>query len=200
MRKPSTVALCLATLLLLPSCSPRDFLTRRLAADLIAASDTFAAPQSFQLRTGIISNQDHLSSDYIILQHHGWIAAATAPCPPVLGPPPCWDITLTPSGVDAFQNLIPPGDAGKATFTISAARREFVAITGIAKQGNTADVDFSWKWVPLNELGAALYPSDVRYYSTATFRCYDDGWRLVDRTRHRVESLDDELKNAQPAH
>jgi hypothetical protein len=200
MRKPSTLVLTLASLLLLPSCSPRDFLTRRLAADLVTASDTFAAPQSFQLRTGIISNQDRLSPDYIVLQHHGWIAATTAPCPQALAPPPCWDVTLTPAGVDTLQNLIPPGDVGKPIFTIYAARRELVAITGIAKQGNTAEVDFSWKWIPLNELGAALYPSDLRYYSTAGFRCYDDGWRLVDRALHRAESLDDELKNAQPTH
>jgi len=198
MRNP-TIALTLAAFLLFPYCSPRDFLTRRLAADLIAASDTFSAPQPFQLGTGIVSNRDHLSPEYIVLQHRGWIAAATASCPPALAPPPCWDVTLTPSGVDTFQNLISPGDAGKPAFTISAARRELVAITGIAKQGNTADVDFTWRWIPLNEVGAALYPSDLRYYSTASFRCYDDGWRLVDRVSHPAESLDDELKNAQPA-
>jgi hypothetical protein len=109
-------------------------------------------------------------------------------------------VTLTPAGVDTFQNLMPPGDAGKPTFTIFAARRELVAITGIAKQSNTADVDFSWKWIPLNEVGAALYPSGLRYYSTASFRSYDDGWRLADRAPHSPESLDDELRNAQPAH
>jgi len=196
----STLALCLAALLLLPSCSPRDFLTRRLAADLIAASDTFAAPQQFQLHTGIISNQDYLSPELIVLQHRGWISATKAPCPPALAPPPCWDITLTPFGVDTFQSLIAPGDAEKPSFSIPAARRELVAITGIAKQANLADVEFTWRWIPMNEVGAALYSADLHYQSTASLRCYDDGWRLVDRLSHPAESLDESLRNAEPAH
>jgi hypothetical protein len=200
MRKPSISALCVLGLLLLSSCSPRDFLTRRLAGDLIAASGTFSAPQQFQLRTGVISNKDYLSSEYRALQHRGWISGSNAPCTPALAPPPCWDISLTPSGVDTFQSLIAPGDAEKASFIIAAARRELVGITGIAKEGNAADVEFSWKWVPLNEVGAALYPGDLHYQSTASFRCYDDGWRLVERVSHPAESLDKALRDAELAH
>ncbi len=202
MRKTSTLALCIATssLLFFTSCSPRDFLTRRLAGDLISASDTFSAPQHFQLHTGIVSNLDRLSPEYIVLQHRGWISAANAPCPPALSPPPCWDVTLTPSGVDTLQNLIAPGDAGKTSFSLPAARRELVAVTGIAKQGNTADVEFTWKWIPMNEVGAALYSGDSRYHSIASFRCYDDGWRLVERVSRPAESLDNELKRTEPAH
>jgi hypothetical protein len=198
MRKLSILILCTAPLLL-SACSPRDFLTRRLAADLIAASNTFTSPQRFQIRTGVISNTDYLSPNYLALQHRGWISATNAPCTPVLAPPPCWDIRLTPSGVDTFQSLIAPGDAEKPSFTIPAARRELVEITGIAKQGNLADVEFIWKWIPLNEVGAVLYPADIRYQSTTSFRCYDDGWRLVERIPHPAESLDQALKTAEPA-
>src|SRR5271169_3758874 len=134
MRKTSSFVLCIACLLLLSSCSPRDFLTRRLAADLIASSDTFQAPRQFTLRTGIVPNKDYLSSDYLVLLHRGWISGTSATCPPALGPPPCWDIMLTPSGVDTFQNLIAPGDAQKQSFSIPVLHRELVAITGIAKQ------------------------------------------------------------------
>jgi hypothetical protein len=200
MRKLSILALCVVSLLLLPSCSPRDFLTRRLAGDLIAASDTFGTPQQFQLRTGVISNKDYLSPEYLELQHRGWISGTNAPCPPALAPPPCWDITLTPSGVDTFQSLIVPGDAEKQSFSIPTARRELVGITGIAKQGNVADVEFTWRWVPLNEVGAALYSGDLHFRSTAGFRCYDDGWRLVERVSHPADSLDESLRNAEPAH
>jgi hypothetical protein len=196
-KKNLTLVLCILNLLLLPSCSPRDFLTRRLAGDLIAASDTFGAPQQFQLRTGVISNRSYLSPEYVELQRRGWISASKAPCSSALGPPPCWDITLTPYGVDIFQTLIAPGDAEKQSFNIPAARRELIAITGIAKQANTADVEFTWKWTPMNEVGAALYPTDVRYHSSATFRDYDDGWRLMERTRP-PDSLEDSLKNAEP--
>jgi hypothetical protein len=199
MRKLSTFASPIATLLLLTSCSPRDFLTRRLAADLIASSDTFRAQQQFELRTGVVSNKDYLSPDYLVLQHRGWISGTNAACPPALAPPPCWDITLTPSGVDTFQSLIAPGDAEKQSFSIPAARRELVAITGIAKQGNVADIEFTWRWVPLNEVGAVLYPGDAHYRSTASFRRYDDGWRLMQGALHPGQPLDEALKNAELA-
>jgi hypothetical protein len=199
MPKISTFALSIAALLLLTSCSPRDFLTRRLAADLIANSDAFRAQQVFQLRTGVVSNKDYLSSDYLALQHHGWISGTNAPCPPALAPPPCWDVLLTPSGVDTVQTLIAPGDAQKQSFTIPAARRELIAITGIGKQGNDADVEFTWRWIPLNEVGAVFYSSDVHYRSTTSFRSYDDGWRVVQSVSHPAQPLDEALKNAEPA-
>jgi len=194
-----TSILSLVCLLLLTSCSPRDFLTRRLAADLIAASDTFRTPQQFQLRTGTVSSKDYPSPDYLVLLHHGWISATNAPCPPTLAPPPCWDISLTPAGVDTFQSLVAPGDAEKQSFSIPAARRELVSITGIAKQGNSADVEFTWRWTPLNEVGAAIHPSDLRYRSTTSFRDYDDGWRVVEPATHTGLPLDESLKNAEPA-
>jgi len=198
MRKPLIFALCVIPLLL-SSCSPRDFLTRRLAADLIAASDTFRAPQEFQLRTGIVANADYLSADYLAFQHHGWISGTKAPCPPNLAPPPCYDVILTPAGVDTFQGLIAPGDAEKQSFTIPAARRELIAISGISKQGNLADVEFTWRWIPLNEVGAVLYPNDFHYRSTVAFRDYDDGWRIVQSASRSGQPLDEALKNAEPS-
>ena len=199
MRRPAGLVLCAACLLLFPSCSPRDFLTRRLAADLIASSETFRSQQQFQFRIGVVPNKDYLSSDYLALQHHGWISATVSPCPPALAPPPCWDVMLTPSGVDTFQSLLAPGDADKQSFTISAARRELVAVTGIAKQGNTADVEFTWKWIPLNEVGAVLYSRETHHRSTSIFRCYDDGWRVLESASHSGQPLDEALKNAEPA-
>jgi len=199
MRRPAGLVLCAACLLLFPSCSPRDFLTRRLAADLIASSETFRSQQQFQFRIGVVPNKDYLSSDYLALQHHGWISATVSPCPPALAPPPCWDVMLTPSGVDTFQSLLAPGDADKQSFTIPAARRELIAITGIAKQGNTADVEFTWKWIPLNEVGAVLYSREAHHRSTAIFRCYDDGWRVLESSSHSGQPLDEALKNAEPA-
>jgi hypothetical protein len=199
MRKPHIIALCILCAMFLSSCSPRDFLTRRLAADLIAGSQTFRAQRQFQLRTGVIANQDYLSPDYLALKHRGWISATNTACSPALAPPPCWDVTLTPSGVDTLQSLIAPGDAEKPSFNIPAARRELITITGIAKQGNLADVEFTWRWIPLNEVGAVFYSSDAHYRSTASFRCYDDGWRLVESVAHSGQPLDEALKNAEPA-
>jgi hypothetical protein len=186
-------------LLLLASCSPRDILSRRLAADLIAASDSFKSTQHYTLQTGLLSNKDYVSPEYLVLQHHGWISATTTRCTPGLTPPPCWDVLLTPLGVDTVHAIVSPEDAAKPSFAIPVARRELVAITSISKQGNEADVDFTWKWVPLNEIGAALYTVDVQYKSTVGFRNYDDGWRVVQTTPHPSQTLDDALKNAEPA-
>jgi hypothetical protein len=196
-KRPNLVFLIVCSLSL-SSCSPRDFLTRRLAVDLIASSNPFRASQQFQVRTGVVPNKDYLSSDYLVLQHRGWISGTKTACPPALAPPPCWDVMLTPSGVDTFQSLIAPGDAEKQTFSIPAAKRELVAITGIAKQGNIADVEFTWRWIPLNEVGAALYHGDAHYRSVANFRDYDDGWRLVESALHPSQPLDEALKNAEP--
>jgi hypothetical protein len=196
-----TVAAFVITLLLFFSLawSPRDFLTRRLAADLIGRSSAFRAPQTFWMQTGVLSNKDYLSPEYLALQHKGWISATDAPCPANLSPPPCWDVALTPSGVETVRSLVPAADAAKTSFSIPAARRDLVAVTGVSKQGNVADVEFIWKWNPLNEFGAALYSSEARYRSTVGLRDYDDGWRVLQSAPHFGQPLDDALKNAEPA-
>lgn len=189
--------LALIALLVLAACSPRDFLTRRLAADLIAGTDFFKTPQQYMLQIGIISNKDYLSPEYLVLQHHGWITATTVPCSPGLTPPPCWDVILTPSGVDAVRTAV-PDHTDQSAISIPVARRQLEQITGIAKQGGAADVEFTWKWIPLNEIGAALYSADMRYKSTVGFRDFDDGWRIVQTTPYPAQTLDDALKNAEP--
>ncbi len=189
----------LLLLLLLSSCSPRDFLTRRLAADLIANSALFRTAQPFQLRIGPVSASEYPSPQSTTLLHRGWLTATPLPCPPALSPPPCWDLTLTPAGVETFQPLIPTADAENKSFTLPAARRQLLEITGISKDGNFAQVDFLWRWLPLNEPGAALYQSDQRYLSTVSFRRYDDGWRLLLATPHPPPSLDESLQNPLPA-
>ena len=198
MRNLSIFALCLLAVGSVTSCSPRDLLSRRLAADLIEASDAFKTPQALFVRTGIVSNKDYLSPESFVLQHHGWISATTAACPAELAPPPCWDVVLTPSGVETIRPLLAPSDANKPAFNLPAARRELVVVTGVSKQGNVADVDFIWRWQPVNEVGAALYSGDLHYRSTAGFRNYDDGWRVVQSVARPGQTLDEALKNAEP--
>lgn len=186
----------LISLVLCISCSPRDFLTRRLAADLISSSSAFKDPQQFVLQTGIVSTKEYPSPEFLALQHHGWIDASNAACPAGMAPPPCWELVLTPSGVEAVRTLISGDDAAKPSFSIPVARRELADITAISKEGVTADVDFIWRWTPLNEIGAALYSTDQRYRSTVGFRKYDDGWHVIESVPHHEQSLDDALKNA----
>jgi hypothetical protein len=196
MRKKSILSL--VGVLLLSSCTPRDFLTRRLATDLISASEPFKAPQQFPLQTGTVANKDYMSPEYIVLQQHGWITANKAPCP-ATQPPPCWDVLLTTSGVDTVRSLVPAEEADKSLLFIPVAKRELLAVSGISKQGNLADVDFQWRWVPMNEVGSALYSSDLHYISTVGFRNYDDGWHLVQSASHSGQTMDDAIKNAEPA-
>jgi hypothetical protein len=184
------VLLCLAA-----ACSPRDFLTRRLAADLISSSDVFNAPQIFWLKTGMVSNKEFNSPDALVLERRGWIIGVQKECPANVQPPPCWDVILSPAGVDIFRPLIHNAPEGSASLKV--ARRELIEVTGISKGGNFADVEFAWHWIALNEVGAALYDSGVHYRSTAAFRSYDDGWRVVAGPAHS-QSLDEALRNPQP--
>jgi len=191
-----TAMLCLAV-----ACSPRDFLTRRLAADLIAGSDTFKATQQFWLRTGIIPNKDYLSPEYLVLQRRGWITGNLVSCPNGVAPPPCLDVSFTPIGVETFRDLIPSDNTASKYFQVPIATRELIEITGISKNGSLADVDFSWKWVPANEVGAALYSGGMTYKSSVGFKHYDDGWRVVEGSSAKsAQGLDDALKNAEPVH
>jgi hypothetical protein len=194
------IALALGFLFFATGCSPRDFLTRRLASDLIASSDMFKSAQQFEFRTGVISNKDYISPEYLVLQRRGWITGATSPCPPDVTPPPCWQVALTPIGVETFHDLIPSAEADSQYFSVPVARRQLTAIAGISKSGNSADVDFLWKWIPLNEVGAALYAGGVQYKSTVGFRQYDDGWRVIEGSAPKSnQGLDDALKNSEPA-
>jgi hypothetical protein len=195
-----TVLLCAAVFCLELGCSPRDFLTRRLAADLISTSEAFKAPQLFWLRTGIVSNKDFSSPDSMVLQRRGWIIGTEQKkCPGEIEPPPCWDVVLTPLGVDTIRPLISSALPDNGPMAIQVARRELVGITGISKAGNFADVDFTWHWVSINAVGAALYDNGVHYRSTVGFRGYDDGWRVVEEAVRNNQPLDEALRNAQPA-
>jgi hypothetical protein len=181
-----------------PGCSPRDFLTRRLAADLISASEAFKAPQTFWLTTGIVSNKDFNSPDSMVLQRRGWIIGTQQRCPSGIDPPPCWDVLLSPLGVDAIRPLVTSGSSGNGPIGIQVARRELVGVTGISKARNFADVEFTWHWISLNQVGAALYDSGVHYRSTVAFRCYDDGWRVGSEAAHSNQTMDEALRSAEP--
>jgi len=197
MRMATTLLLAIF-LCLNAACSPRDFLTRRLAADLISTSEAFKVPQVFWLRTGIVSNKDFSSPDFLVLQRHGWIIGTGQKCPPGVDPPPCWDVILTPLGVDTIRPLISTALPDNGPIGIQVARREVLGISGISKAGNYADVEFTWRWVSLNQVGEALYDSGVRYRSNVGFRSYDDGWRVVEQKIPSNQPLDEALRNAEP--
>ena len=196
--RTAKISLLAVLFCLILGCSPRDFLTRRLAADLISASDVFKAPQVFWLSTGIVSNKDFSSPDSMVLQRHGWIIGTEETCPAGIDPPPCWDVVLTPLGVDTIRPLISTALPGNGPIGIQVARRELLSISGIAKAGNFADVEFTWRWASINPVGEALYDGGVHYRSTVGFRGYDNGWRVVVQNVPSNQPLEEALRNAQP--
>jgi hypothetical protein len=101
--------------------------------------------------------------------------------------------------VDTIRSLVPAEEVGKTLLHIPVARRELVGVAGISKQGSSADVDFTWRWVPLNEVGASLYSGDLHYVSSVGFREYDDGWRMLQSAPRAAQTIEDALKNAEPA-
>lgn len=198
MRTAKTLLLAVSFCLAL-GCSPRDFLTRRLAADLISASDTFKTPQVFLIRTGLVSNKDFGSPEFLVLQSRGWVLGSEQKCRDGVEPPPCWDVALTPLGVDTIRPLIQSALSQNGPIAIQVAHRQLIGISGITKSGNQADVEFMWRWNPMNQVGAALYDSGILYRSSVGCRGYDDGWRIVDQNVRSNQSLDEALRNAQPS-
>jgi hypothetical protein len=151
------------------------------------------------ITTGVLSNKDFSSPDSMVLQRRGWIIGTELKkCPAGVQPAPCWDVVLSPLGVDTIRPLIASGSSTTGSIAIQAARRELMGITGISKAGNFADVEFVWHWVPLNPVGAALYDGGMHYRSTAGFRLYDDGWRLVSGARGN-QTIEDALRSAEPS-
>jgi len=153
-------------LLSLTACSPRDFLTRRLATDLIAGAESFKTTQQFWLRTGVVSNKDYTSSEYVTLRRRGWITGNGVSCPPEIVSPPCWDVVITPLGVDALREWVSATAASTQYISVPVAQRELLGVTGIHKNGSLADVDFQWRWAAVNEVGGALYARNTEYNST----------------------------------
>jgi hypothetical protein len=167
--------------------------------DLISAADAFKAPQLFWLRSGIVSNKDFSSPEMMVLKRRGWIIGdQQKECPLGVEPPPCWDVILTPLGIDTIRPLISTALPDAGSIAIQAAHRELVSIESIGKADSVAEAAFIWHWVPFNQVGAAVYDSGVHYRSTVEFRKYEGGWRIAEQPGHVNQPLDAALQNAQP--
>jgi hypothetical protein len=107
---------------------------------------------------------------------------------------------ISPLGVDALRDWVAATAATSQYISVPVAQRELLGLSGIRKNGNFADVDFQWRWAPVNEVGAALYAKGTEYNSTVGFARYDDGWRVIEGGPLRSsQGLNDALKNAEPA-
>lgn len=146
----------------------------------------------------MVSNKDFGSPEFLVLQSRGWILGTEEKCRAGIEPPPCWEVALTPLGVDTIRPLLAGVLPANGQIAIQVAHRELVRVSGISKAGSFADVEFLWHWSPFNQVGAALYDSGVQYRSSVGFRSYDDGWRVVEQNIRSNQPLDEALRNAQP--
>jgi len=113
-------------------------------------------------------------SDLQGYEEAGWITFAVRSC----GVIACVaNVSLTPKGVTQSKGW---KEVLRNLWRVPISRRDFVEVTGITSQDpNTAVVEFTYRWVPTEdgkEWGAVPSAPEA---STANFRLYDDGWRLI---------------------
>lgn len=81
------------------------------------------------------------------------------------------------------QYEIGPDSPDVTVFRIGIAERQLIEVTGIAfaPGGTTAQVEFTWKWLPTAQakLLPKTVPTDKPRQEAFYFRLYDDGWRIV---------------------
>lgn len=112
--------------------------------------------------------------------------------------------TLTEKGRKMWEDARLPVNEN----AVPTARKELIEVTGLTGEGDTFQAEYTWKWVP-NEVGKSLDSSTEEFrklsekirqdliapgglksrdqtisfegtnQGKATFRKYDDGWRLI---------------------
>jgi len=87
------------------------------------------------------------------------------------------DVSLTPKGASESTGWKKISDK---VWMVPIFRREFIEVTGItSSEPSTAVAEFTSRWIPTDygkELGATPSAPET---GNASFRLYDDGWRLV---------------------
>ena len=63
--------------------------------------------------------------------------------PAEIAPAPCWDMVITPLGVDALRDWVSATAASSQYISVPVAQRELLAVTGIRKSGSFALMSIS---------------------------------------------------------
>lgn len=87
---------------------------------------------------------------------------------------------LTEKGLTEKNDWIAASMVGD--YEVPLATRKLVEITGIGElQGETGafvEVQYTWKWSPVNEIATLMKLDERTNTGSAAFRKFDDGWRL----------------------
>jgi hypothetical protein len=90
-------------------------------------------------------------------------------------------VSLTAKGIEAAAGWELYQHTGEpvAGAGIPVARPELVAVTGITENGPDAAVTYTYREKPINEIGEAMGYGQQTATSSAYFRKFDDGWRMM---------------------
>jgi hypothetical protein len=154
-------------------------LNRSKAAGLISEYPKFSEVLTGDVRLGEVYVMGVLGDDqriYEALKAAGYLQVANQANPLM------HSANLTEKGKKAAAEWeTGSGLAGKF-YKVPYAKREIVEVTGISEPkegGNTAQAKFTWRLVPLNDIGKAMSLDTKNVEGDAVLQKFDDGWRVV---------------------
>jgi hypothetical protein len=174
-----------------PSCAGEGELTRARAAQIIAGSQAFSAPDSLPLKKETGWNLRPLSPDETEADAQARAAETYYQAYPQMdvlrrlglmdvrittrGRPAesygVWSFDIAPSQTQKGEGLVSGGREDQGAPSVRLADRELVEVIGITKTGNqTAQAEYTWKEAPTTA-GRAFAPGSTEYESLpATLR------------------------------
>jgi hypothetical protein len=180
--------LYLFIILALTGCTNAKELNRVRAADIIQSSGSFQESRKLPIATGGFCGslekfqQNDNKNAYIVLKSLGLVELTNDGDWPECGGRTKVSFSDKGRVESKSWTLVESHPGTNDYWDIDIADREIVEITGITqgKEGE-AKVEFTWKWVPANEIGKRLLIVNNVFRTAIQFQLYDDGWRVNDQ-------------------
>lgn len=189
------LSLLLAALCAVSGCSAMWGLKQEDVASIIANSDAFRQPRTYQVDffggMGDCSKADTEHPRWRPLLELGLVRTRVktetskpielAPGRPMVVSVPTCILELTEEGRRQSGNWAKPRPPSKADWEIPIATRQLVSVVRVVQKTDDADVTFAWRWQP-NSIGqklGGLFPDADGHTSNATLRRDEKQWRVV---------------------
>lgn len=220
--RPCLTLLAGLLLLIAQGCAGTGELTRTRAAELIGSSQAFSAPVSLPLKKETGWNLRPLSEDEPEAEAQARAAENYYQAYPQMDAlrrlglmdvratvrerpgenHGVWAFDVEPFLTEQGKELASGGREDQNAPSVILARRELIEVTGITRDGQTSQAEYTWKEVP-TAAGRAFVPDSPEHESLppplrqtlrgrnqtkefdkvrrgrAVFQLYDDGWRLL---------------------
>jgi hypothetical protein len=154
-------------------------LSRSNASGLISEYPKFSEVLTGDVRLGEVYVMGVLGDDqriYEALKVAGYLQVANQANPLM------HSANLTEKGKKAAAEWETGTSLAGKFYKVPYAKREIVEVTGISEpkeSGNTAQAKFTWRLVPLNDIGKAMSLDTKTIEGDAVLQKFDDGWRVV---------------------